>query len=591
MFSFVQRITINFVLKYKEETMRSVSRLIVTFGFMLMPVLAQPAVPSIMNFQGLILDAADNPVPDSPPNHTIVFSIYADLSGGTPLWTETHSVETNGGYAEVALGIFTPITEDLFDGTVQYLGVKYESDNEMSPRFALGTVPYSFLLGTIDGASGGTVTGDVLLGNISNNWGVGGNLWVENSFGDVNNTFRIDGWMDTLYIVANSGTGSSAGTNIVFRTETSGWGEQDRMCIDQEGRVGIGTTSPRGKLQVVGDDIFVGPVTHLFPDPPTDAIYFQNNGGESENHFRIDAEQNYLRLMATSGFQTLTGAGIQFYTSPETGGGRSDKTGISSHDEPAYERMRIEPGGAIVIGDGGTVPIVSIPDSRVYISGGMGTGPHFHVAKGSFSGMAVNQNTVAAFEDHFDSYVSILAPSDKERGIIFADEINPNDGGIFYTGASNRIEFRTNGNITRMLIDQNGRIGVGNTSLGERFNVDGNGWASGTWLSFSDARYKEEVQPIGTALARALQLRGVTYRWKQNEFPEQKFDDQTHIGFLAQELEQVIPEVVITDANGYKSVDYGRLTPLLVEAIKEQQQRIDKLEKKLEELMPLVGQK
>ena len=56
-----------------------------------------------------------------------------------------------------------------------------------------------------------------------------------------------------------------------------------------------------------------------------------------------------------------------------------------------------------------------------------------------------------------------------------------------------------------------------------------------------------------------------------------KFTDTRQIGFSAQEVEKLFPEVVLTDANGYKSVDYGRLTPVLVEAIKELQKQIDTL--------------
>ena len=54
-----------------------------------------------------------------------------------------------------------------------------------------------------------------------------------------------------------------------------------------------------------------------------------------------------------------------------------------------------------------------------------------------------------------------------------------------------------------------------------------------------------------------------------------EFGDERQLGFSAQEVEKLFPEVVTTDANGYKSVDYGRLTPVLVEAIKEQQKQID----------------
>jgi len=70
-------------------------------------------------------------------------------------------------------------------------------------------------------------------------------------------------------------------------------------------------------------------------------------------------------------------------------------------------------------------------------------------------------------------------------------------------------------------------------------------------------------------------LRGVNYFLKTKEFHEKQFTNTRQIGFIAQEIEKIYPEVVLTDKDGYKSVDYSRLTPILLEAIKEQQKIID----------------
>ena len=70
-------------------------------------------------------------------------------------------------------------------------------------------------------------------------------------------------------------------------------------------------------------------------------------------------------------------------------------------------------------------------------------------------------------------------------------------------------------------------------------------------------------------LDKILTLRGVNYNWRLNEFPEKNFSEGNQIGFIAQELEKIYPELVFTDKDGYKSVDYSRLTPILVEAIKD----------------------
>ena len=73
------------------------------------------------------------------------------------------------------------------------------------------------------------------------------------------------------------------------------------------------------------------------------------------------------------------------------------------------------------------------------------------------------------------------------------------------------------------------------------------------------------------------QINGVSYYWKTQNFPEKGFEDKKQIGVIAQELEAVYPELVITDADGYKTVDYPKLTAVLIEAVKAQQFEISGL--------------
>ncbi len=135
-----------------------------------------------------------------------------------------------------------------------------------------------------------------------------------------------------------------------------------------------------------------------------------------------------------------------------------------------------------------------------------------------------------------------------------------------------------------------GSVGIGINSPSQKLHVIGNICYTGTIGACSDERYKKDVTTIGNALETLLKLRGVTYNWKQDEYPEMKFDDQQHLGFLAQELKDLLPGIVMVDANGYLSVDYGRLTPLLVEAMKEQQETIDALKAQQREVESLKAQ-
>jgi gamma-glutamyl phosphate reductase len=85
------------------------------------------------------------------------------------------------------------------------------------------------------------------------------------------------------------------------------------------------------------------------------------------------------------------------------------------------------------------------------------------------------------------------------------------------------------------------------------------------------------VATINDALAKVLQLRGVSFTWKDNH--------NKAIGVIAQEIETVVPEIVDTNDKGIKSVSYDSIIALLIEAIKEQQSTIDDMKNKINILL------
>lgn len=92
----------------------------------------------------------------------------------------------------------------------------------------------------------------------------------------------------------------------------------------------------------------------------------------------------------------------------------------------------------------------------------------------------------------------------------------------------------------------------------------GNATLAGTLTQSSDLRFKKDIVDIDGALNDILNLRGVTYYWKDEEKDQSK-----QMGLIAQEVEKVFPEVVETDASGYKSVAYQNLVAPLIEALKD----------------------
>lgn len=90
----------------------------------------------------------------------------------------------------------------------------------------------------------------------------------------------------------------------------------------------------------------------------------------------------------------------------------------------------------------------------------------------------------------------------------------------------------------------------------------------------SDKRYKENIKPIESPIEKVKAISGVTFEWNEKSHKETGKKD---VGVIAQEVEEVLPEIVQTRDNGYKAVDYQKLTAVLIEAVKDQQKQIDEL--------------
>lgn len=115
-----------------------------------------------------------------------------------------------------------------------------------------------------------------------------------------------------------------------------------------------------------------------------------------------------------------------------------------------------------------------------------------------------------------------------------------------------------------------GKLSTTGGSLSGSLSVSGTITATGDITAFSDIRVKENVETITEALFKVKQLRGVSY--------VSKIDHEPKIGVIAQEVERVIPEVVKTHSDGIKSVAYQNLVGLLIEAIKDLEERVAELE-------------
>ena len=144
------------------------------------------------------------------------------------------------------------------------------------------------------------------------------------------------------------------------------------------------------------------------------------------------------------------------------------------------------------------------------------------------------------------------------------------------TGATQRAIFYTNG------LKLNKGLGVGTTPS----STTGEIRATNDVTAFysADRRLKENIKPIENALDKVSKINGCEFDWKPLTEKEKEtiHSHEGHdVGVIAQEIEEVLPEVVETRATGYKAVKYEKIVPLLIESIKDLKAEIEELKGKI----------
>lgn len=139
-----------------------------------------------------------------------------------------------------------------------------------------------------------------------------------------------------------------------------------------------------------------------------------------------------------------------------------------------------------------------------------------------------------------------------------------------------------------------GTVAAGNAQLapagqsatvGTSVRLDVAGYIRGTIvLASSDERFKEEIKDIPNALEKIKQINGVNYKWKKTFLDQRQAGTELQSGFIAQDLEKSIPEVVYKDDKGEYSINYMGVIPYLTEAIKEQQTQLEKKDADIAEM-------
>jgi hypothetical protein len=177
-------------------------------------------------------------------------------------------------------------------------------------------------------------------------------------------------------------------------------------------------------------------------------------------------------------------------------------------------------------------------------------------ASASFnSGVRIN-NDLAMNQDGSGAYTIIYGATNANAAAYFGSGSN-------YYDANNHYFRSYNGAASTFTID-----------------ASGNCTATGNVTAYSDVRLKDDIRTIPLALDKVENMRGVYFKKKTSEDPKYSKYIQGS-GVIAQELEEVAPELVMTDEDGYKSVAYANITGYLIEAIKELSEKVTALEARL----------
>jgi hypothetical protein len=353
------------------------------------------------------------------------------------------------------------------------------------------------------------------------------------------------------------------------------------------GRIGMGATSPQGLLHMQGD---IG---------GADGIRF--HGATDPNWYGLNIIQTGLGDAARVWLNNQNSSADALNVS--NGGSGSAIRVISSNINSTLLQMF---GGNIerfLVKSDGTVSMngslglgTASPVGKLDITGsGMANALRILPWSGNGSAIWVNQSgtgNAARFQVTLASSTSyaveastnapapaILASSTNAAGRII-EAINGASGVRFFVESGGNVGIGVDDATQDLDVLNNARFrGVSSLSYAAPLNLTSAGILT---TATSDARLKTDIHPLGASLEKVLRLRGVRYHWKSEP------DGGARIGFIAQEVRDVVPEVVYTNpTDGYLGLNYAELTAILVEAVKEQQIMIDALTASSEEIATL----
>jgi hypothetical protein len=450
-------------------------------------------------------------------------------------------------------------------------------------------------------------------------------------------------WLVLSQNVAIPGSGSTGGPwlqggNSVSAVKTLGTttnfdlpfvtNNTEKMRLSTSGYLGLNTTAPAGRLHSVNENLEAGN-DYIFDDygaGTTQGIYLSKSRGTvaSPANLQNGDQIGSLRFIPRyNGSLTYTaGTGLEVYYKGDGTTNLEDMRFFTG----STERMRIGESGNVAIGvqtwdatnpekllvDAGSTGSFNVISGRGTINNYL----QLNIQNRSNGGNA-SSDVVASANNATESvnFIDMGINSSGYNSALLPILGGNNTAYLYGTGrdfvignasSTYNLLFFTDGfDVTdeKLRITSAGNVGIGTTTPADKLSVAGaivpsadnsytlgkNGarwsavWAANGVIQTSDARLKTDIEPLQYGLKEILQLRPVSFKWKNEKNSSRK------LGLLAQEVQPVIPEVIANDEqNGVLGMNYAELVPVLINAIKEQQQQIDNIQNRINDLKKTI---